>query len=94
MYSLQDILEFQIMNTHRLFKPTLIGLATFSLGTLDIERSMIGVEKVIRDVDATVVDSTHSRGTLLFDVFYFPVSLTSKTESPTMKSQVTSSSML
>lgn len=90
MYSVQDILEFQIMNTHRLFKPTLIGIATFSLGILDIERSIIGVEKVIRDIDTTIVDS---RGTLLFDVFYFPVSFTSKTESPTMESQLTLSGM-
>ena len=78
------------MNMHMLFKPTLIGLATFSLGILDIERSILGVEKDIRDVDTTIIES---RGTLLFDVFYFPVLLTPNTESPAMESHTTSSGM-
>ncbi|KAF8202927.1 hypothetical protein BJ912DRAFT_333944 [Pholiota molesta] len=71
IYSLQEILEFRVMNEHRLFGPTFIGLATLQVGILDVEPRMIGVERAIgRDSRMATVDA---KGSLLFDVFYYPV---------------------
>ncbi|KAF8971440.1 hypothetical protein BDZ97DRAFT_1240501 [Flammula alnicola] len=69
IYSLQENLEFEVLNQHRIIKPSLIGLATFSLGILDVEPRMIGEERAIH-APKNPVDV---KGTLLFDVFYYPV---------------------
>ncbi|KAF8168237.1 hypothetical protein B0H34DRAFT_52167 [Crassisporium funariophilum] len=68
VYSLSDILEFEVLNHHRLGRPGLIGFATFSLNAFEMVTSRVGVEETIRKQDVYEV-----HGSLLFDVFYHPV---------------------
>lgn len=66
----------------------MVGLAAFSLGILDIERSLVGVERFIRDADPAKRDP---RGNLLFDLSYYPVIPATRLHLPHKQPAVTSS---
>ncbi|KAF9481715.1 hypothetical protein BDN70DRAFT_893173 [Pholiota conissans] len=71
IYSLQENLEFRVMNERVSFMPSIIGVAVFQVGILDVEPRMIGVERPIgRDSRTATADA---KGTILFDAFYYPV---------------------
>lgn len=54
-------------------KPTLVGTALFDLGVLAYEPSHIGEERVIHPSKGSSRYIMGEEGTLLFDVFYYPI---------------------
>ena len=66
VYSLEEILELEVMNHHRVRKPSLIGQAVLPLSLLEEDSRRVGVERPIFKHTEKVV------GSLLFDVFYYP----------------------
>lgn len=67
IYSLQENLEFVVANYHRGLRPGVIGRATFPLSVLASEPIRTGEERPI------LKNTTEVNGTLLFDVFYYPI---------------------
>lgn len=67
IYSLQENLEFVVANYHRMLGPGVIGRATFPLSVLASDPIRTGEERPI-------LKNTHEvNGTLLFDIFYYPI---------------------
>lgn len=68
VYSLEENLEFEVLNHHRFLKSGSIGHSVFSLALLKDDARRIGEESSIIGKDHKV------NGTTLFDIFYYPVS--------------------
>jgi Ca2+-dependent lipid-binding protein len=64
---LQENLEFVVANYHRGLSNGVIGRATFPLSVLASEPIRTGEERPI------LKNTTEVNGTLLFDVFYYPI---------------------
>jgi len=71
IYSLNENLEFKVFNYHGIRKPSLIGSALFSLSSLEKNPRKIGEEISLLKGGTFVI------GTLLFNIFYYPVVPTS-----------------
>ncbi|KAJ3513051.1 hypothetical protein NLJ89_g3157 [Agrocybe chaxingu] len=69
VYSLDERLEFEVMNHHKIVQPRLIGQAMFPLYYLDGDMKKIGEERTI------FKHSESPKGTILFDVFYYPAGM-------------------
>lgn len=67
------MLQFDVMERHRIRKSTNVGTALFDLGVLACEPSHIGEERVIHPSKGSSRYIMGEEGTLLFDVFYYPV---------------------
>ncbi|KIM48327.1 hypothetical protein M413DRAFT_440048 [Hebeloma cylindrosporum] len=67
IYSLQENLEFVVSNYHRGMRHGVIGRATFPLFVLAGDSIRTGEERPI------LKNTNEVNGTLLFDVFYYPI---------------------
>ncbi|KDR84856.1 hypothetical protein GALMADRAFT_296299 [Galerina marginata CBS 339.88] len=83
VYSLQDSLEFEILNHHRIIRTGLIGQATFPLSLLDDDPRRTGEEVPI------IKNSNKANGTLLFNIFYYPVSVSKEISSSSYTGVIT-----
>lgn len=79
LYSLSNMLQFDVMERHRIRQPTNVGTAFFDLGVLACEPSHIGEERVIHPPKNSSRYIMGDEGTLLFDVFYYPIVRTPST---------------
>ena len=73
LYSLSNMLQFDVMEQHRIRRPTNVGTAFFDLGILACEPSHINEERVIHPPKSRSKYIMGEEGTLLFDVFYYPI---------------------
>lgn len=66
VYSLEEKLEFEVLDLNGCFRPGLIGRASFPLSLLEDDPRRTGEERPI------TTEIHKAKGTILFDILYYP----------------------